>query len=57
MCYGWYDEAWQIERAKRGQRITEDRKQQAEAPAAARKPEQQAESGKQTETQPEAIPA
>jgi hypothetical protein len=57
MCYGWYDEVWQIERAKRGQRITEDRKQQTETPAAARKPEQQTESGKQTETQPEAIPA
>jgi hypothetical protein len=57
MCYGWYDEAWQIERAKRAQRLTEERKQQTEVPAAAREPEPETEAGKHTETQPEAIPA
>ncbi len=55
MCYGWYDEAWQIERAKRAQRVTEERKQQAEAPVAT-KPEPETKPGRQTETQPEAVP-
>jgi hypothetical protein len=57
MCYGWYDEVWQIERAKHARRVTEDRKQQAGAPATAGTPEPEPGPDRQPETQPEAVPA